>query len=185
MAWLDILDAELDQDSPFNERIAGAFRDNLGAAFNADAGAPRIQVNSTTTSLRETVTGTLYSHHDESTYSQSGTSYNTRASFVCLSEGVINLFAQIRVLAVTGFSSQVRFRKNGVVENTQSATGIAFAGRDFDMTVALGDLIEVQHRSQNSGTTAQIRNIRLRTSEHTPWIQVLTGLDDFQFPAAA
>lgn len=185
MAWLDLLDTELDQDSPFNERIAGAFRDNLGEAFAAAAGAPRIQVNSTTTSLRETVTGSLYSHHDASTYSTASTSYNTRASFVCLSEGVINLFAQIRVLVFTGFNSQVRFRKNGVVESTESANGVAFAGRNFDMTVALGDLIEVQHRSQDSGTTAQLRNIRLRTNGQTPWIQVLSGLDDFQFPAAS
>jgi len=46
MAWTNILDADIDGDSPIKPSLMESLRDNSISIANGDAGAPQFQTNS-------------------------------------------------------------------------------------------------------------------------------------------
>ena len=172
MAWTNIDNALVSVGAlPFATTIQ-ALRDNPIAIANGDAGAPKVQ----NVALAPIFVGAMAAPTAGSTYiikriqqaalAVSGTTAVQVATCNCIIPGVIRVYAEHRRIIGT---IQSNVYKNNVLVTTWATSSAGFVGNIVDVSVALGDQIEIRSfmTTSGSGENGQIQNMFIYSGTYT------------------
>jgi hypothetical protein len=181
--WTNVADATLEPGKPIRAIDARALRENPIAIAEGAAGAPRIAGQSgpavqtaglfdgavTNAKLQPPIAGTnnIIASIGDFSVGSNFTNYiltNVVAGqfgvrFVALVAGTVTIQARHRQID-TG-TSFMRFTKNNAVLQEYSTTSSTFQTRTLNVSVAVGDLLVVQHRSGTAFGSSEYGNVRI------------------------
>lgn len=149
--------------------------DNFEALANADSGAPTIQHD---TAPAVSAGGTTQARVDKE-YTETGTSYRRMVEWKLGVHGTIRVYFEFR-LGGSGAEAQVRLLKNGSEVDSWATTSGTYVSRSHDVSVAFGDVLELQGRHTGGGSEfLSIRRMRLQTDGGNPvMVAVISVLDN-------
>jgi hypothetical protein len=164
--WTTVPDSSLEPGKPIRSIDALALRDNPVAIAEGAAGAPRIL----SFALEPLDAGDVIRSRDDGEITNSSTFYELVASWSFMQYGSVRIYMELRVNAGTT-SAQVRRTRNGstVTLATLANSHSTYASRTADVSVEMGDKVEIYFRNDNFGGIAYIRNKRLQTSGAKWW----------------
>jgi hypothetical protein len=148
-----IADTETDPSAPLKSSLFKRMVANPIAITEAAVGAPRIVQGA----FAPLTAGTTFSASIEASTTTSAASFqNVGGAVRMLVAGVVRISASHQTSG-GGVASELRVQVNGVTQASWSTTSTSPVARTADLTVALGDLVQVQHRTANiaqSSTTS-------------------------------
>ena len=156
--WEVPIDSQTDPDAPITSQLGKRWDNNVIAAFQGASGAPGVSL----TALEDLAAGSSIRWQILSTASTSSLVFESIQKWRFVQEGVVRITLTQQRTSGSG-SHIVEVRKNGSVEQTWATDGTA-QSRSLDMTLSLGDTVEVFHRADTSGGAGQTADLRLRTN---------------------
>ena len=162
-----ILDAELEPGAPITSSIGFRFRDNPVAIAQGAAGAPRVSSGAlepvegsalqdheaSTTYVMGDATDTLANIHSSSSYQTAARIYSDRNG---------SLRVRFKHSSTESFSGSVfaRVQRNGsTIQSWSQSASSSESTRSTEVSVSVGDVIEVQHRTDNDNNPTRVRGV--------------------------
>lgn len=160
-AWTPIDTNNLLPGEPWTSAKANAVYENPTAMAEGASGAPRINglaIARNTDLPVLTVTASDAYEIAAAADSVNGTTTTTSASYVELREitivavtGTVRFTATHRVVELSAAESDLRIKKNGVVQNTWSTSNTSATTRTLDLAVIPTDVITWEHKANPGG----------------------------------
>jgi hypothetical protein len=146
-----ILDTETDPSAPLKSSLFKRMVANPIAITEAAVGAPRIVQGA----LAPLTAGTTYSATINASDTNATATYESIGTVRVLNSGVIRISASHQTTG-GGVASELRFLVNGVQQAFWSTTSTSPVARSADLTVAINDIITVQHRIASGSQTSTV-----------------------------
>lgn len=165
--FTNISDEVLEPGKPIRSVDALALRDNPVAIAAGAANAPRVQtaaIADNAVSPAKILSPTagnniIYTIRVPETTTNNSSYTNILGGVTAINNGVIRVTFQHR----SQFSSRnslARVLRNGSQIQEFSTNSTSFVTRNVDVSISVGDFIEVQHRTNVSDSTSFLRNVR-------------------------
>jgi hypothetical protein len=167
-SYLIIPDSDIDPESPIDTSLETRYRDNLVAAFEGDAPAPRLQF----AAHQQPTAGTAYllktiqtaaAWTDSDGYLNAGLhdrySDKRHLGFSCLLSGVVTVKVEHFTNGIG--TADVRLLKNEVEVVEWSTNSQARTRRSYDLPVSAGDLIILQNRRGGGSGESWWQNLQV------------------------
>jgi len=157
--YTTITSASTDPGKPGTSALFKALEENPRAMFEGATGAPRFGL----LALERPTAGDNIKLERTSVSSVSGTTYTSALEYVSVQDGTIRITYDHR--APTGSTSETRVLINGSAVYSVTTGSSTFQARTTDQVIAVGDLIQIQHRINTTvgGNSSELRLARVRT----------------------
>ena len=168
VAYREIPDTEIDQDSPVTVTLMTALRDNLLSAFEGqsfDLGAPGLA-----SEAREPITaGSVTRYRDDTVQDNATSTYETVFTYVYAQQGTVRISFRHREQG--GSNSEARILKDGAVIGSWSTSSSSLQTRTVDTDIAYGAIVQIQHRiaASTGSNFSQLRDVRILTDGQQLW----------------
>lgn len=165
--YTTISDTSVDPDAPLTSQLAYAWRDNPIAISEGANGAPRIYM----TALQNPSVGSVARYRNNTVQQWSGTTYSVVMTFAFIQSGTVRIDLSHR--KDSGTASLVVVNKSNESGTTAVASWSETAGtwtnRTVDVTVAIGDRIDIAHAGSGGSDDIEIANIVIKTNGEYLW----------------
>jgi hypothetical protein len=152
-----ILDTETDPSAPLKSSLFKRMVANPIAITEAAVGAPRIVQGA----FAPLTAGTTYAATINASDTSTGTTaFKDVGTARLLNSGVVRISGSHQTSG-GGVASELRFMVNGVQQASWSTTSTSPVARSADLTVAINDIITVQHRTLNAGQTSTATGVTI------------------------
>lgn len=161
--WTDIIAAALDPDSPIDQALMTALRDNPVAIAEGALGAPRVDLGA----LRRLETGTAIRSRNDGPFSTSSTSFQVIHTIGFLQKGQVRVSAEVKVDSGAGnIETRFALERNGTTTTTDYINSAGtYSLRAVDpLDVLPGDELRISYRATAAATTVSLRNARILTN---------------------
>lgn len=156
--WTEIANGDVQQGQPVTQQLMTALRDNPAAIAEGADGAPEVNFQA----LGKFTAGSVTRYNDDAQYMlPENTGWTEVFSVRPWGSGVARLVYSIRSNSSGGASGRILI--NGVQVQIATATG-SYVQYTFDATLALGDVVSVEHQSNGPGVQSYIRDILVQTN---------------------
>lgn len=156
--YQEILDSELDPGSPLSTSLMTRLARNFLAIAEGDVSAPGVELSA----LSRPTAGSENRYQDNDVHSKTGSGYQKVLSVTLGGRGSVRVKLEHQTNQAI-YQSRARVLRNGNVIALWGTYSTAPVSRNVDISFTPGDLIQVDHDSDNGVGISYMTNIRLST----------------------
>jgi hypothetical protein len=168
--WTDILNSEVDTDSPITEALMTALRDNPVAIAEGASGAPQMQTGAyadgsvTLIKIGGITAGDYIIGSNDAIAQTNNDTYEKLKEFYNPLSGVLRVYFELRT-SNASYTAYGRIYINGAAVGTERTTNsTSYVPFVEDLSVEYGDLIQLYaHKTTSAIHVANVQNFRLES----------------------